>query len=116
MDPSYFIVCLAARLFLVIKAHQNPSYAFSSLLFLVGVSFLILALGIVKRDQGVEAGGKIWWKSNRVVHGTLFLLAAKAMKDDLDNNKTSSQISSACLALSWIFGALSRLQFRGKLF
>jgi hypothetical protein len=44
---------------------------------IIASGFLLLAVGIVQRDTGIETcGNPIWWKQHRPIHGVLYALCA----------------------------------------
>ena len=73
---NYFLICIAARLFLVYAATQKklqkPLIVF---LLAVAAAWLAMSTGLIDRDRGREAGGKIWWQHLRMLHAVNYLLA-----------------------------------------
>ena len=80
----FMIVCIGARLSLAYLARVIPNdflIVFSSILGLIGLSFLFLYL-TGYRKIGTETGGKpIWWNTLRPIHGILYLAAAAVLID-----------------------------------
>ena len=76
---TFLVLCIGARLGLAYLA-KNLSGKWSLLLATIitamGMGFLIIYFGGL-RKTGAETGGKpIWWNSLRPIHGVLYLIAA----------------------------------------
>ena len=81
MPNKYYIFlfgCLGLRFLLALLA----KYADNKLLRYMGLLSIIPALGFIflyifdLRKTGFEAGGDIWWRNLRPIHGGLYLLFA----------------------------------------
>ena len=76
MDRRYlFSICMVSRLFLAYygsRLHGIQLTTFGWMIMLIGVSMVtIYTFGL--RDNGWEAGGKIWWNDMRPFHGGIFI-------------------------------------------
>ena len=76
---TFMVICIGARLGLAYLA-KNLSGKWSLLLATIiaamGMGFLIIYFGGL-RKTGAETGGKpIWWNILRPIHGVLYLIAA----------------------------------------
>ena len=76
---SYFLLgCIPLRLFIFFLAkYIDKKYLkyFSIILFIQGISFLLLYF-LNKRLTAPEAGGKTWWAKYRLIHGGLYLISS----------------------------------------
>ena len=80
---DWFLVCIAARLALAYAATRPAmKHYVLSFLLIVSVTWYSMTIGIIKRDTGREAGGRIWWKHLRLLHATNYLLAALYLYKD----------------------------------
>lgn len=73
----FLLGCIPTRLLLALvfyKVDEKYLPYLSSLLFLIGFSFIYLYINN-KRLDAPEAGGKTWWKDLRPIHGSLYIMA-----------------------------------------
>ena len=77
---DYFLLCILARLGLV-GAALTSSLQTSLFYFLIVVAsaWILMHVGVIRRDKGPEANGVIWWKDLRIVHASMYLLAAVSL-------------------------------------
>ena len=115
VKPSMFWICIFARSFLVFLAYKQPSPMLMYVILAMAIGFLSLAFGLTKRDVGPEAGGRIWWAENRIVHGLLLISAAINMNNEI-KNPALPRTSWKFLLLSLIFGSTKRYKKRNNLF
>jgi hypothetical protein len=85
MHPAVFLIgCMGARVGLGILTHPSlsplsspsSSLVLSAVLAVIGLGFLVIYAGDL-RKTGIETDNKpIWWNGFRPFHGALYLLAA----------------------------------------
>ena len=97
-----FLVCILARLGLAYAATQD-NLRRPLMFFLLGVAtaWLAMSAGIVRRDRGQEAGGKIWWKHLRLLHAINYIAASSYLVRGL--NTEAAAILVADVALGTFF-------------
>ena len=79
LSPSYYLLCLPARLSLVVLVYLMHRHQMAgvlrSLLFAVGTGFLFLFVFSLRMDAFESSRGATWWHDLRPVHGFNYLLA-----------------------------------------
>ena len=65
-----FKLCILLRLLLSIYIYYNYNIYINYFIFIISLSFILLSLGIINRDKGIE--GDIWWQEHRIIHGILY--------------------------------------------
>ncbi len=104
--PLTFCVCTFVRSLLAYIA--SGEYAYYTLLILVPVSiaWLLMVLGVVVRDTGMEAMGKIWWKDNRKYHLLLYVLAIWCIYNEMP------EMAGYLLYADVLYGGYMQMNYR----
>ena len=102
-----FKLCILLRLLLSIYIYYHYNIYINYFIFIISLSFILLSFGIIKRDKGAEAGGDIWWKENRIIHGILYGFAGLLIH--LKYNRYAGII----LLFDLIYGLYLRYNYRG---
>lgn len=75
----FIFACITSRIGIAMMIKYSSgiwSSILNIIIFIMGMGFMIIYFGGL-RKTGVETGGKpIWWNYLRPVHGTLYLLAS----------------------------------------
>ena len=104
-----FLLCVVARLALAYTALVEMYRKYVTIfLAVVAGAWVLLSLGVVRREKGVEAGGKIWWKHLRPLHACLYILAVIYLH--LGHQK----VASALLVADVGIGTYLRYEHRSK--
>ena len=77
-----FNFCIIARMLLAFVT--TTTYNKLSLFVIIPTVFMwiLYSLDILKRDKGPEAEGDIWWKDCRLIHATLYAIAAVCIMNE----------------------------------
>ena len=78
----FWLACVPTRLLLALLVfHGVATQIIVPILFVVGLAFLTLWATNSRLRAAEAEGQQTWWKNWRVVHGSLYVLAALALRD-----------------------------------
>lgn len=71
---DYFLLCIIARLLLAYCMYKSNKFA-QVFVAVVACVWTLMSVGIISRDSGPEAGGRIWWKYMRPFHAVMHAMS-----------------------------------------
>ena len=103
---DYFLLCIAARLLLAWYMYKSNKFV-QIFVGAVASVWTLMTLGIVRRDHGREAGGRIWWKHMRPFHAGMYAMS-------LYYSTFDHEMSALILIADVAVGTIVRYDYRNK--